>query len=103
MRTPPHYGHGLLAAGPPVLHSRLVDDGRSLSPDMAFPRVPSSGLTSAFAVSPGKVPLPVGSFLSFSLPCLFAAVCVPLPRVLLQRAEGPRRGSAASECAGITW
>ncbi len=47
------------------LHSRLVDDGRSLSPDRGsvgagaaggtgFQRMPSSGLTSAFAVSPGK-------------------------------------------------
>lgn len=46
---------------PGALHSRLVDDGRSLSPERdRFQRVPSSGLTTAFAVSPGKAPLLVG-------------------------------------------
>lgn len=49
-------------APPGPLHSRLVDDGRSLSPDRnagGFQRMPSSGLTSAFATSPIKAPLAV--------------------------------------------
>ena len=47
---------------PGALHSRLVDDGRSLSPDRggggaaggSFQRSPSAGLPTAFAASPGK-------------------------------------------------
>ncbi|GAB4814028.1 hypothetical protein N2152v2_001074 [Parachlorella kessleri] len=49
--------------GGPLLHSRLLDDARSLSPERdgrggvgagGVQRLPSSGLTSAFAASPAK-------------------------------------------------